>query len=128
MTPPHPIALGGAGQVSWEPGAESGLLLLPHLFLICPHRDTLLGAAGATSLRQIVSPLRAVSFVHSPSLGFIYGYPPPASLFRIPACSPRCRLRTPAPQPAPSPPLWIPSWINSTSTRILPSAFNTHPL
>ena len=45
----------GAGQVSWEPGEESGLLLLSHLLLIFPHQDALLGAEGQTSLRHNVS-------------------------------------------------------------------------
>ena len=47
--------LGGARQVSWEPGPESGLLLLSHQLLICPYQDTFLGVAGAASLRQLVS-------------------------------------------------------------------------
>jgi len=32
--------LGGAEQVSRKSGAQSVLLLLSHLFIVCPHQDT----------------------------------------------------------------------------------------
>ena len=129
--------LGGAGQFSWEPGAESGLRLLSHLLLICPHQDTFIGAAGATSIRLIVSlslwslgrlkcSVIVTSFPSSylalsPSVCFphpasvlwfshacidVQGWIPFFSLFHLPACSPRRRLRNLTPQPAPFPPPW----------------------